>query len=58
MVHNEVMTHNMPEEKSPAKTAEIPQSQWQEDLLPDAVRSHSGWSLITALLLGTGIIFG
>lgn len=58
MVHNEVMTHNTPEEKSPAKTADVPETQWQEDPLPDRFRFRSGWSLITALLLGAGIMIG
>ena len=52
------MTHNTPEEKSPATTADITKSSWLEDPLPAAVHFRHGWSLTVAFLLAIGVITG
>jgi hypothetical protein len=52
------MTHNTPEEKSPATTADITKSSWLEDPLPAAVHFRHGWSLTVAFLLAIGVFTG
>jgi hypothetical protein len=52
------MTHNTPEEKSPATTAGIAKSPWLEDPLPAVVHFRNGWSLTLAFLLAIGVIIG
>jgi hypothetical protein len=52
------MTHNTPEEKSPATTADIAKSPWLEDPLPAVVHFRHGWSLTVAFLLAIGVITG
>lgn len=52
------MTHNTPEEKSPATTADIAKSPWPEDPLPAVVHFRYGWSLTAAFLLAIGVITG
>lgn len=65
------MTHNTPEEKSPAETNQADKSisptdslskAWMntqpETPLPAIINFRQGWSVITALLLGIGVIIG
>ena len=52
------MTHNTPEEKSPATTADMAKSPLPEDPWPAVVHFRHGWSLTAAFLLAIGVITG